>query len=114
MKKLVRSALVFIAALIAVIVAIANRHGVTFVLDPFSPQAPFLSIDAPLFSIIFAAVFIGMLIGGAAVWMSGRKFRKKARVFKKQINLLVKEKGKEKNTAPPASSLPALPEPRSD
>ncbi len=86
--------LVFIlpASVISVFIAIANRHRVSFILDPFSPDAPALSIDLPLFAIVIGAIFIGMLIGGAVVWSSGAGGRKKARTYRKQIRGLEKEK----------------------
>ena len=107
--KLTRWALILIATVIAVIVAIANRHDVAVVFDPFSPQTPFLSIEAPLFSVIFVALFIGMLIGGVTVWVSGFKFRKRARTFKRRIRNLEK-----KEATAPEVPVPALPDMHSD
>lgn len=57
-------------------IAVANRGAVTFSLDPFDQAAPALSFDLPLFLIILASVFLGILIGGMGAWAQAR--RKKA------------------------------------
>lgn len=65
------AALLVIAAFI--LVALANRTPVLFSLDPLAPAADGLSLHAPLYWIIFAALFAGILLGGAAVWLGQRK-----------------------------------------
>ncbi|MEW6090920.1 MAG: LapA family protein [Pseudomonadota bacterium] len=57
-------------------IAIANRGTVRFSLDPFDQSAPALSFDLPLFLIILASVFLGILVGGMGAWSQAR--RKKA------------------------------------
>jgi hypothetical protein len=54
-------------ALVAVIIAVANRGAVVFGLDPFSPDAPALSFVMPLFLLVFLAFFLGVLAGGATI-----------------------------------------------
>lgn len=55
-------------ALIVIALAIANRHVVSFSLDPFNTAAPALSLEMPLAGIVLIALFIGILIGGFAAW----------------------------------------------
>ena len=66
------------SALIAVVVAVANRDLVTLRLDPFSSVNPAISFDAPLFAIIFAGVLVGMLFGGGAMWLAQGHHRRRA------------------------------------
>jgi len=54
------------AALVAAVVAVANRQGVLFSLDPFSQTAPALAFQVPLFLLLFLAVGVGILFG----WMA--------------------------------------------
>jgi uncharacterized integral membrane protein len=46
--------------------AVANRAAVTVSLDPFSSTAPAYSVTVPLFLVVFAALIVGVLLGGAA------------------------------------------------
>lgn len=63
------------AALIAALLAVANRASVTVSFDPLPPASEGLSVTAPLFLVIFAAMFCGILMGGFAVWLAQRKSR---------------------------------------
>lgn len=105
LKHFYRLVFILPASAIAIIVAIANRHAVTFIVDPFSLDAPALSIDLPLFVIVFGAVFVGMLIGGAVAWGAGSSVRRKARTYRRQIRGLTKEG----DAAAPEITTPALP-----
>jgi uncharacterized integral membrane protein len=59
--------------------AVANRHNVALVLDPFSPSDPSLALQAPLFLLLFVAVLVGVVLGGVATWLGQGKWRKTAR-----------------------------------
>ena len=64
-------------ALIAL--ALANRHSVQLVLDPFRPEDPALAVSLPFYVYIFALVIAGALLGGAATWMTQGHWRRAAR-----------------------------------
>lgn len=51
-------------ALFAIWIAVANRQPVVFSLDPFSQSAPALSLQMPLYLLLFAAVLTGVLLVG--------------------------------------------------
>jgi hypothetical protein len=70
----------FVAAVIVVSLAVANRHGVTMVLDPFNPQDPAIAIDLPLYAYLLAMLLSGVLLGGVATWISHGKWRRMARM----------------------------------
>jgi hypothetical protein len=62
--------------------AVANRAPVEFVLDPLSPfndRSLVPSVKAPLFVYLFAAMFVGMVLGAVAVWIGQGRLRKTAR-----------------------------------
>lgn len=61
--------------LLASLLAVANRASVTVSLDPIEPAAQELTFQAPLFLVIFIAMFCGILLGGFAVWLGQRKSR---------------------------------------
>jgi len=71
--KRLRKILFGVAALFASLLALANRSFVTVSFDPIPPRSEAWSIEAPLFLVILAAMFCGILIGGFAVWLGQRK-----------------------------------------
>ena len=67
-----------IAALILAF-AIANRQVVPVSLDPFSsPDISTALVAAPLFALLFAALIVGVVLGGVAMWFSQGVQRRRA------------------------------------
>lgn len=83
--------------LTAIVFAVANRHWVKLSADPFSPDAPVLSMEVPLYGIVFAALALGMILGGVAVWFGQGRWRNKARTGARELRKL-------QNALPPAQS----------
>lgn len=79
LKRIVMLLVAFPAAALLVTLAIANRHTVTMVLDPFNPEAPVVSLALPFYVYLFAAAMLGVLFGGLATWMSQGRYRRQAR-----------------------------------
>lgn len=92
-------------ALLIIVVSVANRHLVMVSLDPVGTQ-PALSFQAPLFVLLFAAVAVGVVIGGVAVWFRQGRWRKLAREEKHEI---VRLQDQARLRPDPTSSAPALP-----
>src|SRR5581483_1155933 len=59
--------------------AVANRHGVRLVLDPFRPDEPVLSVVLPFYAYLFGMLLIGIVIGGLATWITQARWRRTAR-----------------------------------
>lgn len=68
------------AGLLLVVLAVANRHDVRLSLDPFRQEAPVLSVVLPFYAYLFAAMVIGVLMGGIAMWLSQSRWRRSARL----------------------------------
>jgi hypothetical protein len=68
------------AGLVLITLAVANRHDVRLVLDPFRPEAPVLSLVMPFYAYLLAVLLAGVLLGGAAMWLSQGSWRRSARV----------------------------------
>lgn len=66
-------------AIILIALAVANRGITAFTVDPFNPGNPALTIQVPLFFLLFAALAIGLVVGGAATWLRQGQYRKLAR-----------------------------------
>lgn len=61
-----------VALLLACWLALANRTIVVFSLDPINPPAEELSVQAPIYAVIFIAMLVGILLGGFTVWSTRR------------------------------------------
>ena len=66
-------------AIILIALAVANRAPAAFTFDPFNPGNPALTIQLPLFFLLFAALAVGMIIGSLATWFKQGRYRKAAR-----------------------------------
>lgn len=95
-------------AILVVLLAVANRAPVTLSLDPFSQEVPEFSTELPLFAVIFAAVAVGIVIGGTATWLAQGKYRKERRRFRREASTLRTESERLRAQKPSGSSLPAL------
>jgi uncharacterized integral membrane protein len=67
------------AALVLVTLAVSNRHGVRLVLDPFRPDEPLISLVLPFYAYLFGTLLVGIVIGGAATWVTQARWRRAAR-----------------------------------
>ncbi len=80
LRRIAWIVIAFPAAVVLVTLAIANRHSVQLVLDPFRPEAPALSLMLPFYAYLFAALVAGVVLGGMATWITQRHWRRSARV----------------------------------
>ena len=69
----------FVAAVLLVTLAVANRHPVTLALDPFNPQRPVISAELPFYAYLFAMLILGVILGGVATWMNQGRWRRQLR-----------------------------------
>ena len=66
-------------AVVLIALAVANRALVPFTLDPFNPGNPALTLRIPLFVQLFAALGIGLVLGGMGTWFKQSRYRRLAR-----------------------------------
>ena len=83
MLKFISWILFIVIALAVSAFSIANRHDVGFSLDPL----PF-TVELPLFALLLAAAFIGLVLGSLATWMKGGKIRSENRHNRREIAAL--------------------------
>ena len=79
LRRVVWLLVAFPAAAILVTLAVANRHAVRLVLDPFRPEEPVLWIDLPFYAYLLIGLVIGVALGGTATWMTQSRWRRTAR-----------------------------------
>ncbi len=96
-------------AIVLIALAVANCGFAAFTLDPFNPGNPALTVQLPLFVLLFAALAIGMLVGSAATWLKQGRYRKMARQRSQEAQIL--RDLAQRAAAQTASSPPALTRP---
>jgi uncharacterized integral membrane protein len=107
MIRFVKALILLPVAILVVLLAVANRAPVQLSLDPFSPEAPEIATTLPLFAIIFAAIMVGVVIGGVATWLSQGKHRRARRQYRREVGHLRTET--ERLRTQSAAGAPALP-----
>jgi len=91
MKRFAKAVILVLIAAAIVSFAVANRHPVRFVADPFINRDVAAGIEAPFFVFIFVSLLAGVIIGGAVVWAGQGRWRKSARNDRKQADLWKRE-----------------------
>jgi uncharacterized integral membrane protein len=87
-RKIVTAIIVVPLVVAIVAFAVANRQAVTVSFDPFSAASPAYAATLPLFTIIFAVLILGVLIGGIAAWIDQSKWRRTARRLDADVRAL--------------------------
>ena len=112
MIRFLKALLLLPVAILVVLLAVANRAPVRISLDPFSQDAPEFATQVPLYAVIFAAVMLGVVIGGTATWLTQGKHRRARRQYRREAQHLKTETERLRaQTAP--SGMTALPPARS-
>ena len=97
-------------AIVVILLAVANREPVLLSLDPFSPELPVFSVTLPLYAILFAAVALGVVVGGVFTWLGQSGTRRAARHRGREIRRLEGETERLRATAPePEAASYAVP-----
>lgn len=103
MMRILKIAVLAIVAVMAVILAVANRGPATLNLLPVSMDIGFpTSVTLPLFAVILASIFVGILIGLVLEALretdhrrNEREFKRKAVVLDREVHRLAKKAGEE-------------------
>ncbi len=97
------------AAIVMIVLAVANRKPVSLSFDPTALDTPLFSIEAPLYVFLFAAVFAGILIGWVFAWAGQGKWRRRARQKGYEAHALAREIKQFKEASGTHGSSLALP-----
>jgi uncharacterized integral membrane protein len=115
-RKLATALILVPLAIVLIALAVANRQGVVLSLDPFDEAHPALVVSLPLFALMLALVFGGVILGGIAAWLRQAKWRSRARRFEAEARRLRAENERLRMRTgaalPPASSLVVIDAPR--
>lgn len=93
--------------------AVANRKWTQLSLDPFNEAAPKISLEMPLWLLLFVGIFIGVFAGWFFCWLAQGKYRRLARerartISKLNSELAVAKTGPEKIEAQMLAPLPGI------
>lgn len=94
-------------AVILIALAVANRMPVAFTLDPFNPGNPGLTLQLPLFVMLFLALGLGLILGSFATWWKQGRYRKEARNKSREVQSLIQEIGQRKPVPPAPAAQPS-------
>lgn len=115
MTRFIKNVILFAIAVVLVPLSVANRHTVSLSLNPFDPQDPRLTIpDVPLFWVIFASLGVGIVVGGLGAWAKQGRWRKEARLKRREADKWHKEADQLREmsaAAQPAANVKGLPTP---
>lgn len=78
-------------AVVVIVLSVANRATVTFSLDPIGAGSTGWSATGPLYVFLFAAVAIGVVIGGVGAWVRQGRWRQAARAERANADRLRRE-----------------------
>ena len=79
LNRIVAVIIILPIAIVLIALAVANRGGVDFTIDPCHPGNPVLTVHWPLFVYLFIAMAIGLMVGSMATWLRQGQYRKQAR-----------------------------------
>ncbi len=111
MKGFLKALVIVPLAAVLTLFAVVNRAPVSVAFDPLDWLGLGGSVSVPLFVVIFVSAALGVIIGGAAVWVGQGRHRKAARFHAREaarhqaeverLRPLAEERGQ----LPPASTL---------
>jgi uncharacterized integral membrane protein len=87
MRKFLAALILIPLAILMVMFAVANREYVAISLDPFSANAPALTVHVRLFLLLLIALIVGVLAGGIAAWLVQSKWRRAARRLNRELRV---------------------------
>lgn len=78
--------ILFPLAVLLIVFSVTNRDVVAIDLWPFP-----VTIDVPLFALVFAAILVGVVWGGISAWLNGGKVRRTARLKSREAEVALAE-----------------------
>ncbi len=100
-------------AILIVVFAVANRHGVPIALDPFAPDGSAPAAIVPLYLVVLVAMIVGAIVGGAGAWLRQARWRRTARGLEAELQMQAQAVASEgiatgQAAAPPIASIASI------
>jgi uncharacterized integral membrane protein len=109
MRKFIAAVILVPLAILMVMFAVANRGSVPISLDPFSAEAPALTVHVPLFLLLLIVLIIGVLVGGIAAWLRQSKWRGAARRLDRDLRTARADAEETRRRLAAAQATPPVP-----
>lgn len=116
--RILKILVVVAVAIVLIAFAVANRQPMILRLDPFgAATSSGLQAEVPVYWVVFAAIALGVIVGGIAMWFADGHHRRAARVHRREAQRLRAEMEFSRANAPTAAgragepSRTALPSP---
>lgn len=109
MRRFLKALFFVPLAVLIIVFAVANRAPVIVSLDPFGNMPPALSVELPLFVLLFAVALLGVIAGGIGAWFGQSARRRAAREAERELSAKRSELERLRAARPePAETLPSL------
>jgi uncharacterized integral membrane protein len=109
MRKFIAAVILVPLAILMVMFAVANRGSVPISLDPFSAEAPALTVHVPLFLLLLIVLIMGVLVGGIAAWLRQSKWRGAARRLDRDLRTARADAEETRRRLAAAQATPPVP-----
>ena len=100
MRRLISLLITLPLLAVGVVFALNNNHLAFLDLWPLEAR-----VGVPLWALLLAALFLGFLLGGCAMWLSGGAGRQRARAEHRHAQELQREVSRLKQTPPAGQAL---------
>ena len=104
-NRIVLIVIVVPIAIVLIALAVANRAPASFTLDPFNPGNPALTLQLPLFVMLFLALAVGMVLGSFATWWKPGHYRQQGRAKDREGQALRQEISQRQAAPAPTESF---------
>ena len=81
-KRIVALLIAVPVGALVIALSVANRQDMTLLVPPSVDGTPLASLTLPVFVVLFATLFVGMVLGSIATWFGQRRYRRNAREMK--------------------------------
>lgn len=99
MKRLLTLLFLVPIGIVVIALAVTNRQDIVLSIPPQVGDAPLYAFTVPLYAVLFATLFIGMMIGSCATWIKQGKHRKQVREQKVEATKMAFEADKLRENA---------------
>lgn len=102
--RILKILIVIPVAIVLIAFAVANRQPMSLHLDPFgAATASGLQVELPVYWVVFAALALGVIVGGIAMWFADGHHRRAARMHRREAKRLRAEMEFSRANAPTAA-----------
>lgn len=106
MRAFLRLLILGPVAVLIVLLCLANRQPVTLSFDPFASDVPLALVSVPLFVAMLGALMLGVILGGVGTWLAQGRYRRSARVLRREKERLEADTERLRTMLPATASLP--------